>query len=300
MSPDVLSAVREALPRLSSSESRVAVAILQDPAIVVDLTITELAGACGTSLSTVARFCQTLGYTGYREFRMAVASAVSREEAERARFGLAATDIDPDDGVDEVVAKIAFQEILAIEQTAHGLDVAALDIVVDRLVDARQVDLYGFGASGLTAQDLQQKLVRVGMVATCSVDIHLALVSAALRGPGDVAIAISHSGETTETLHALDVAASAGAFTVAITNSPASPLAEIADAVLATRARESSFRLGAMSSRIAQLALVDILFVRLAQRRHLDVEEPLRRTREVTASHRVPPRRRGAGETGAS
>lgn len=292
MARDVLSTVRQSLPRLSSSEARVAEAVIADPTIVVDLTITDLAQLCGTSLSTVARFCQTLGYTGYREFRMEVASALSREAAERDRFGLADADISPDDSAADVVAKIAFHEVLAIEQTAQGLDVEVFDRVVDAIAGAAHVDLYGFGASGLTAQDLQQKLARIGISAFCSVDVHLALVSAALRKPGDVAIGISHSGLTSETIHALGVAREAGATTVAITNSPESPITEVADAVLTTQARESLYRMGAMSSRIAQLALVDFLFVRVAQRRHEDVAAPLRRTFEVTASHKVNGRRK--------
>lgn len=292
MALDVLSNVRQALPRLSSSEARVAEAIVADPTVVVDLTITDLAHLCGTSLSTVARFCQTLGYTGYREFRMEVARSISREAAERDRFGLADSDINPDDSAAEVVAKIAFHEVLAIEQTAQGLDVDVLDRVVDAIAGAGHVDLYGFGASGLTAQDLQQKLSRIGISAFCSVDVHLALVSAALRKPGDVAIGISHSGLTSETIHALTVAGEAGATTVAVTNSPESPIADAADSVLTTQARESTYRMGAMSSRIAQLALVDFLFVRVAQRRHEEVAEPLRRTFEVTASHKVSGRKR--------
>jgi DNA-binding MurR/RpiR family transcriptional regulator len=292
MALDVLSNVRQALPRLSSSEARVAEAIIADPTVVVDLTITDLARLCGTSLSTVARFCQTLGYTGYREFRMEVARSISREAAERDRFGLADSDINPDDSAAEVVAKIAFHEVLAIEQTAQGLDVSVLDRVVGAIAGAGHVDLYGFGASGLTAQDLQQKLARIGISAFCSVDVHLALVSAALRKPGDVAIGISHSGLTTETIHALTVAGEAGATTVAITNSPESPIADAAESVLTTQARESTYRMGAMSSRIAQLALVDFLFVRVAQRRHQEVAEPLRRTFEVTASHKVSGRKK--------
>ncbi len=292
MTRDVLSTVRQTLPRLSSSEARVAEAIVADPSIVVDLTITDLARRCGTSLSTVARFCQTVGFSGYREFRMEVASAISREAAERGRFGLADSDISPDDSATEVVAKIAFHEVLAIEQTAQGLDVEVLDRVVAAVAAAGHVDLYGFGASGLTAQDLQQKLARIGISASCSVDVHLALVSAALRKPGDVAIGVSHSGLTTETIQALTVAREAGATTVALTNSPDSPITEVADAVLTTQARESTYRMGAMSSRIAQLALVDFLFVRVAQRRHEEVSAPLRRTFEVTATHKVNGRRR--------
>ncbi|WP_127794399.1 MurR/RpiR family transcriptional regulator [Agromyces sp. LHK192] len=292
MSADVLSSVRESLDRLSSAEARVAEAIIADPTIVVDLTITDLARRCGTSLSTVARYCQTLGYAGYRDFRLAVASAVSREQAELDRFGLADADISPDDSARDVITKLAFQESLAIEQTAQAIDDDALDRVADAIAQARHVDLYGFGASGLTAQDLHQKLIRIGVSASCSADIHLALVSAALRTEADVAIAVSHSGQTTETLDALRAARSGGAFTVAVTNSPESPIAVAADLALVTRARESAYRMGAMSSRIAQLALVDFLFVRIAQRRHEEVAAPLRRTREATAGHRVPVGRR--------
>jgi DNA-binding MurR/RpiR family transcriptional regulator len=223
---------------------------------------------------------------------MEVASAISREAAERDRFGLADSDISPDDSAAEVVAKIAFHEVLAIEQTAQGLDVDVLDRVVDAIAAAGHVDLYGFGASGLTAQDLQQKLSRIGISAFCSIDVHLALVSAALRKAGDVAIGVSHSGLTSETIHALSVARDAGAMTVAVTNSAESPITEVADAVLTTQARESTYRMGAMSSRIAQLALVDFLFVRVAQRRHAEVADPLRRTFEVTATHKVSGRKR--------
>ena len=291
---NVLTDVRQALPRLSSAEARVAEAVIDDPTLVVDLTITELANVCGTSLSTVARFCQTLGFSGYRDFRMEVASALSREQAERDRFGLADSDISPDDPASDVVSKIAFQEVLAIEQTSHALDTAVLDQVVDAIAGARHVDVYGFGSSGLTAQDLQQKLARIGVSAACSVDVHVALVSAALRRPGDVAVAISHTGLTSETLQALELAGDAGATTVAITNSPDSPVGSAAQFVLATQARESAYRMGAMSSRIAQLAMVDFLFVRLAQRLHDEVAAPLRRTWEVTASHRRAPRRSAA------
>ncbi|GAA4049089.1 MurR/RpiR family transcriptional regulator [Agromyces indicus] len=297
---NVLTEVRQALPRLSSAEAKVAEAVVDDPTLVVDLTITELADVCGTSLSTVARFCQTLGFSGYREFRMEVASALSREQAERDRFGLADSDISPDDPVGDVISKIAFQEVLAIEQTAHALDTTVLDAVVDALAGARHVDVYGFGASGLTAQDLQQKLARIGISAACSVDVHVALVSAALRRPGDVAVAVSHTGLTAETLQALEVAGAAGATTVAITNSPHSPVGRAAQFVLATQARESAYRMGAMSSRIAQLAMVDFVFVRLAQRLHDEVAAPLRRTWEVTATHRRSARGSAAHDVGSA
>lgn len=288
---NVLLALRQALPGLSAAEAKVANAIIDNPSLVVDLTITDLAHACSTSQATVARFCQSLGYSGYREFRLEVASATSREQATRERFDLADSEIDPTDSAQEVVAKIAYQETLAIEQTAKGLDFETLDQIVAALVTAPHIDIYGFGSSGLTAQDLQQKLYRIGLPAHCTVDTHLALASAALQRPGNVAIGFSHSGLTSDTIQALETAGSKGATTVGITNFPESRLADKCDFVLTTQARENRYRSGAMSSRIAQLALIDFLFVRVTQSIYDQATESLRLTYEAVQSHRLPPER---------
>ncbi len=287
MASDVLVTLRQLLPTLRPAEQRVARLVLVDPDRVRDMTITELAKACDTSQATVARFCVAAGFSGYPDFRLAIASAVSREHFERDRFSIADGEIGPEDGADEVVSKIAYQEARAIEQTAKEIDLAALDAVVDAVVAADRIDIYGVGSSGLTGLDLQQKLHRIGLVSYCWIDAHLALTSAALLGPTSVAIGISHSGLTVETNHALEVARDAGARTVAVTNFPESPLASRAALVLSTAARETRYRSGAMSSRIAQLALVDFLFVRIAQRLYDSMGESLRRTYDAVQSHRL-------------
>ena len=284
---DVLGRVRAGVPDLSAAETRVAQAIIRDPVGTVDLTITDLAATIGVSQATIARFCQSLGFTGYREFRLALAGAISREEAGRARFALSESEIDDADPAHEVATKIAYQETMAIEETARELDLDAVDRVADAIVSGGRIHVFGVGASALTAQDLQQKLVRIGLHASFSLDPHLALTSAALLGPGFVAISVSHTGETEETIRPLEIAAAAGATTVAVTNVPTSSLARTADVVLTTRARESPYRTGAMSSRIAQLTLVDILFVRVAQRMPAEMSLALQRTYDA-----VHPRRR--------
>ncbi|GAT72121.1 transcriptional regulator, RpiR family [Microbacterium sp. HM58-2] len=283
MDADVLALVRRSVPRLSAAEARVAETILGDPTLVVDLAINDLAKLCRTSLSTVARFAQSLGFSGYREFRVAVARTVTLAQAQQARFGLDTTAIDPEDEPATVAAKLAAQEIDAIEKTARGLDADALDRVARAVVAARHIDLFGQGASSLTAQDLQQKLARIGCSVAHSADPHLALTTASLRTAGDVAIAFSHGGETLEVVRAVEVARDAGALTVAVTSVAESALALAADVVLLTHAHESPFRMAAMSSRIAQLALVDILFVRVVQHRGEPVAVPLQLTHDAAA-----------------
>ncbi|WP_040167912.1 MurR/RpiR family transcriptional regulator [Microbacterium gorillae] len=286
---DVLGRVRDAVPDLSAAENRVAQFIIREPQHVVELTITDLATATGVSQATIARFAQGLGYTGYREFRLALAGATSREEAARARFALSESEIDDADPAREVATKIAYQESMAIEQTARELDLDAVDRVAAAVVAADRIEVFGVGASALTAQDLQQKLVRIGLRASFSLDGHLALTSAALMGERSVAIAVSHTGETDETIRPFEIAAAAGSALVAVTNVPTSSLARVADEVLLTRARESPYRTGAMSSRIAQLTLVDILFVRVAQRMPAEMSVALERTYDATRSRRRRP-----------
>jgi len=287
MNGDVLVRLRQTLPTLRPAEARIATVVLDDPPGVVGATITELAARAGTSQATVVRFCRAVGYAGYPEFRIDLAQATSRRAVELERSGIAEGEINRTDTATDVVSKIAFHEARTIEETARMLDLDALERAVDAVAAAPRVDVYGAGSSGLTAQDLGQKLTRIGIACFAPVDLHGQLQSAALLEAGCVAVAVSHTGTTVETVQALTLARDAGATTVAVTNFPTSPLAELADVVLATTARETQFRSGAMSSRIAQLAIVDFLFVRVAQRRYDRTTAALKATYEAVRPHRL-------------
>jgi len=290
---DVLVMLEQAIPGLRPAEQRVARTILERPSVVGDSTISQLAAACQTSTTTIARFVSALRFEGYPEFRIAVSTAVGRSQAERARFSVAESDVDPNDSAEQVVSKIAYQEVSAIEQTAKTVDLAVLDAVVDALDAADRIDVFGVASSGLAAQDLQQKLHRIGLMSHAWLEPHLALTSAALLTERSVATRVRPTpGSTLEASDVLQTARGAGAKTVAITNFPDSPLAEIADLTLVTAARETLFRSGAMSSRIVQLAVVDFLFVRIAQRRFDRLGTNLQLTYEAVQSHRLPPGKR--------
>ncbi|MCL3861722.1 MurR/RpiR family transcriptional regulator [Actinotalea sp. K2] len=287
MSSSVLTTLHQRMPAMTPTERRVAAHVVAEPGAIRTLTITDLAHAAGVSISSVARFCRTLGFDGYPEFRMSLAADLGREAQSRERFQISDGDVDPADGVSDVVSKVAYHEAATIEQTARDLDLVALDAVAERIVAARRVDIYGTASSGLTGQDLHLKLHRIGLFSQAWTDQHLALTSAALLSPDDVAIAFSHSGRTLEIVQALDVARATGATTIAITNFPDSPLAAQADIVLATSANETKYRSGAMSSRIAQLAVVDFVFVRVSQRLYDRMSTNLRLTFDAVRSHRL-------------
>ncbi|MDI5964366.1 MurR/RpiR family transcriptional regulator [Streptomyces sp. SL13] len=263
---DILVRVRAALPSLAPAERRVADAVLADPAAAARLSISALSERAATSVTTVMRFCRTVGLANYPQLRLALAAAAAREDALGAGRTPVSTEISATDPLERIVEKIVYNEVRALEESGAALDVATLGLAVDAVARARRVDIFGVGASGFVGQDLHQKLHRIGRIAFIWTDVHAALTAAALLGPADVALAISHSGETADTVEALQAAAERGATTIALTNDARSTLADSADLVLTTCARETPYRSGATVSRIAQLALVDCLFVGVAQR----------------------------------
>lgn len=260
------------------SMRRVAEAILQRPTVVMEKTISELAVQCETSETTIVRFCRTLGLTGYVQLRLALANEIGRETGQSGADNQHNTDIEESDSLSVMVAKIAFAETLCISETLASVDIDVLEKVVSAIDGAGRTTMFGVSSSGLSAADLQAKLLRIGRVAFAFIDSHDAVTSTALLSAGDVAIAFSHRGTTIEALHFLRSASEAGATTVAVTNNATSPLAQQADLSLLTTVRETRFRSGAMASRIAQLMIVDCIFVGVAHRRY----EPTVHALEVT------------------
>jgi DNA-binding MurR/RpiR family transcriptional regulator len=280
----ILPTIRALLPDLAPVEQRVAQAVLDDPGGVARRSISELARSCGTSATSVVRFCRAIGLHGYPELRLALAGAVAKDAA---AVVAASSDIEPGDDPVTITKKIAYADAAAVTETASRLEVATLVKVVDALAAASRIDIYGVGASGFVALDLQMKLQRIARPAFAWPDPHMAISSAALRRQGDVTVGLSHTGTTVDTIDALAEARSHGATTVAVTNFPWSPITEVADHVLLTAARETAFRSGAMTSRIAQLTVVDCVFVTLAQRDLPGTLDALERTFSAAQAKRV-------------
>lgn len=270
-------------PTLSPAEDRVAERVLADARAAAGLTITELAHAASTSETTVLRFCRRLGMPGYPALRLALAE----ESAQPRHRAAPTTDISADDSIDDIIAKVAYGDASAVEDTAGQLDRTALGDAAKAVASAGRVEIYGIAASFTVSSDLQQKLHRIGVHATCTADPHIALTGVTLLRPGDVAIGISHSGTTAETIEVLSAARRKGATTVAITNFPMSLLARQADLTLTTAARETALRSGATASRIAALTVVDCLYIAVAQQNLERVQAAVTETRRSVAAHHL-------------
>ncbi|MEV5506321.1 MurR/RpiR family transcriptional regulator [Streptomyces orinoci] len=283
--------VRTLAPSMTRSMQRVADALVDDPAGSAALTVTGLAERTGTSEATVVRTARVLGYPGYRDLRLALAALAAEQAAGRAPSVTA--DIAVDDPMADVVAKLAQEEAQCLADTAATLDTAQLESAAAALAAARRIDVYGIGASNLVGQDLVQKLLRIGLIAHAPADPHLAVTNAVQLRTGDVAIAITHSGRTTDVIEPLKAAFERGATTIAVTGRPDGEIAQYADLLLTTStARESELRPAAMASRTSQLLVVDCLFIGVAQRTYDRAAPALSASYEALA-HRHHPRPAG-------
>jgi DNA-binding MurR/RpiR family transcriptional regulator len=279
--------ISQARPAMRPAQQKIADFVIAHPDQAAKSTIAELAAKVDISTASVVRFCDAIGFSSFTDFRLALSVASEQRRVARETFAIDKDEIDPSDSIQEVIAKTVFHEVEAIQQTGSSVDLVQLQAVVNALNGARRIELFALGSSALASQDFRQKLHRIGLLAFESPDNHQAITAAALMTSEDVGIVFSHSGVTPETLEVLKIMNQSGGTTVAITNFPDSPVAKAADYVLTTAAKETRYRSGAMSSRIAQLALVDFIFVRLMQLRLESAEKLLERTYQAVRGSRM-------------
>ena len=285
----VLLRLRAARPTLRPSEERVAGVLLDDPGVAAKLSIAELAERSGTSTTSVVRFYRRIGYTRFQDLRFDLAQETTRERLQSSDFPPVSGDIDQHDSLADIVSKIASSETSSISDTAMVLDTESLGAAIRAVLAARRIDIFGVGAGSIVGLDLQQKLSRIGLTALMWLDSHAALTTAAVLDRKCVAVAVSHSGTTTDTVEYLSQAHGRGATTIAVTNFSRSPLTEAADITLLTAARETRFRSGAIGSRIAQLMVVDCLFIGVAQGSYDQSVAALQQTYAAVRARRIPP-----------
>lgn len=251
----ILQAIRQKFEEYHPQERKVADYILQFPGNVVTMGITDLAEQSGTSPATVTRFCKSLLFRGYPDFKTKLAADLAQQSVP-----FTYQDITAGNPLPDIIAAIETNHIRSISDTTGLLDLETLGQALQALLHARQTDLYGMATSGIVALDFYQKLIRIGKQASCFSDPHMQITSASRLGPGDVAFAISYSGETPETIEALLCAKEQGAITISLTKVGANRLASLADIRLFASSLEEGIRRGDMASRIAQLHIIDILF----------------------------------------
>lgn len=280
---------------MPTAMTKIAMLLLEQPSAPIDLSITELAKHAGTSPATVTRFCRLLGYSGYVPFRVAVAADIGRGSALdtwRADVGRA---FGPDDAPAQVLRTLLMAQTMSLQATADGIDLAQISSVAGAIARCQHLDIYGIGGSGVMAEEMAGRLYRIGIPVHAWPEIHAALASAAIPRPNSVALAISNTGRTDETIEALALAQSTGAFAIAITGSATSPLASIADTNLVAYAPDGYLQPDDLAAKHAQLFVLDLLYLLVAQQNFAKAATMLAASAMAVSDHR-----RDAGRTSLS
>ena len=267
--------LRECSNNFSSTEKEIARIILEDPKLVVDLSVHALAKHTFSSASTIVRLCNHIGYSGYKEFRWAVTYELAQREQTRKSEQ---KEIARSDSLEEIIDKITYLNIISLEETTSLLDVQVLRQCVDLLRDAKVVYLFGLGASLCAAKDAYLKFLRLNKLCIINEDWHSQLLQARNATPQDVAIVISYTGATVEVIECMKALKENHTPIIAITRFVQSPVSELADHKLYIAANESVFRSGAMASRLSQLNIIDILYTALANESYEETLAQLSRT----------------------
>ncbi len=274
-------AIRSRLPELTALETRIVDLMLTDRRFNAETALRDVAQDAGVSEAMVVKLGKKLGFAGFRDMRRQIVAYNELPTAELHE------QLQVTDDAGTIVKKVFRTAMQALEETLAILDLPAFVRATDMLAGARQRDFYGLGGSAQIARDVAHKFLRVGVRAAVFDDSHMMCMSAALLGPGDVAVGFSHSGETEAVIRPLALARENGAGTIVITNHAASPLARMAEVVLASTAQGSPLMGENAAARIAQLNILDALFVAVAQRDVATTDANLRRTMDsVSPSHR--------------
>jgi DNA-binding MurR/RpiR family transcriptional regulator len=251
------------LDSMTQADRQIAQFIIDNPERMLTLSSAALAEATGRSQSSVVKFSQKLGYGGYQQLKLAVNKAKALEW--HAPGGVIHGTIDASDSYVTILQKLIGSKLLSMRETLAANNEHTIDAAMDALGSARKIQLAGVGASSLVARDFSYKLLKLGRSVLMDSDSHIQISNASALNGEDVLLALSHSGRSLETLRIAELAKRRGARVISVTGLQPNPLLNLADIHLFTVADEERVRSSAITSRDAQLMLMDMLFILLVR-----------------------------------
>lgn len=260
----ILTKIRAMLDTMAPADRQIGQFIVDNPDQMLRLSSAALAEETGRSQSSVVKFSQKLGFSGYQDLKLSVSEAKAQEW--RAPEGMVHGSIERGDGYATVMQKLLASKLASVQQTVAVNGEQEIERVLKLLDKAGRIHLAGVGASSLVARDFSYKLMKLGRNVMHDSDSHIQMASASTLGPGDAMFALSHSGTSIETVRIAELARSRGAAVVVVTSLKDNPLSRVATHLLYTVADEDRVRSSSITARDAQLALTDLLFILLVQR----------------------------------
>ena len=265
--------IKEGFNSFTNTEKKLAEYIIKNKDEVVGLSAQELSSKADISPAAVVRFSKTLGYKGFTALKVDLAKDRDERDDETSVI------INEDDSLKDIIRKVKVSNISSIDETIGLMNVDTMKNIIEAMINAKRIYLFGIGASGLVALDLQQKLLRINKSTLYQIDPHTQIASAVHIEKEDVAIGISYSGETKEVNVPLKIAKEKGAKTIAITRYNKNSLSKISDYAIYLPNYEKEFRVGAITSRIDALTIVDILYLGVARNEFKQTKEYIKSTR---------------------
>lgn len=253
--------IQNMYPQLSKTEKLAADYLMQNIDHVFRYPLAVLAERSGTSQGAWVRLCKAIGYEGLKDLKTTLFKEIQTTATENTTTTeYQFIDIKSHENLTSVANNVCACSICAIEDTLKLFDEKSLENAVKKIKSANRIAIFGINASSIVASDLYAKLLRIRYPALYSADYHISLTIAANLTPNDVAIFISYSGETPDTLKILNLAKKQGAYIIAITRPAGNIASSNSDVNLFVNSPQTDKRSGAMSSRLAQLVMADILF----------------------------------------
>ncbi|WP_174614594.1 MurR/RpiR family transcriptional regulator [Virgibacillus ihumii] len=224
-------------------------------------SIMELSDRSGIGNATIVRFCKKLGYKGYSEFKVALA----HEQSAQNRKNVFSGPIEQDDTIEMIASKFYNVNMEALDATMSNLDYNAIQQAALSMKNAKRVHFAGIGHSGMTAQETKYKFMRIGLHSDIYMDEHTMLMMASIMNEEDFVFGISHSGNTKEIINMFEVAKRNNATTICVTGNKDSEVSRNADFAIHYSSAESLFQTGAISTKIAQLFVIDLIYTEFAR-----------------------------------
>lgn len=248
--------------QLTSIEKKIAEYILEDPERIKNLTTYEIAQNCDTSQASIVRFSKKLGFSGFPDFKLSLSQDIGNRKAE-SHVNIMHEELKSTDSFEIIGKKVATENTRAVNNTYEITDFNELEKAVQAINSARKIMLAGVGFSGIVARDLYFKLMELGKVASFENDSHMQLSYLSTMNENDILFVISHSGKTLELFNLAKVAKNKGIKIITLTSVANNPIRELGDIRLSTVEMKSDFRATALSPRISQLTVIDMIYIKL-------------------------------------
>ncbi|WP_227519785.1 SIS domain-containing protein [Mangrovitalea sediminis] len=280
--PQILQVLRQSRDNLRKSEQKVAEYVLRQPEDVIHMRIVDLATESHVSEPTIVRFCRAIGCDSFQGFKLALAQQLVRREV-KIPFA-----IDASDSAEQLGRKLANNSMDCLAEVRDNLDWKAVQHAILKLSQARRVDFWGFGASGIVALDAQQKFFRLNLATNAYSDPDMQHMSAMTLAADDCVIAISHSGRTRNLMLSGTLAQEQGACLITLCP-PGTPLFDLGDISLPVAINQDNETFTPMNSRLAHLVVLDILATGLYLQKRPDIDHHLDRVKGSLQPLKLPP-----------